>query len=125
MSQWHAREGDQDGNTFTIIYHIPIPAANNRAGVSYQAALVGSGIGGKTVMTEGTGTGQISTAEKASVLAGSVYEWVEQVTTNPGETIATIQAKLNARYTALADVNGTFLQQLKNRLQYWGGASAS
>lgn len=125
MSQWHARDGLPDGNAYNVIFHVPIPSGNNRVGVSYQAALIASGIGGTTVMAEGNGTGLITTAEKASIASGAVLEVVEVFNTNPGETANALVARVNARYTALADVAGAFLSNLKRRLDYWGGASAS
>lgn len=125
MSNWHGREGIPDGNAYTVIFHVPIPSANNRVGVNYRAALLGSGIGGRTVMAEGVATGQIGAAEVASIAAGSLLEVVETIQTFPAETGAAISARLNARYTELANVNGAFLADLKRRLEYWGGASAS
>jgi hypothetical protein len=125
MSQWHGREGIPDGNTYRVIFHIPIPSANNRVGVNYRTALIGSGIGGTTVMTEGNGTGQIPTAEKNSIATGALLEVNETIDTNPGETANALTTRLNARFTELANVNGPFLSELKRRLEYWGGAAAS
>lgn len=127
MSQWHALTGDKDGNSYSVAFHIPIPTpANNRVGISYRTALVNSGLGGKTTLPDGDGTGgTISASEKTSIAAGAVYEKVETFTTNPNETLAQLGARVDARYTALADVNGTFIGGLKNQLSYYGGTSAS
>jgi hypothetical protein len=125
MSQWHARDGIPDGNAYNVIFHVPIPSANNRVGINYQAALIASGIGGTTAMAEGAGAGQITTAEKALIASGALLEVAEVFNTNPGETASALTVRVNARYTALADVNGAFLANLKRRLDYWGGASAS
>lgn len=125
MSNWHGREGIPDGNAYTVIFHVPIPSANNRSGVNYRTALLGSGIGGRTAMAEGVATGQIGAAEVAAIAAGSLLEVMEIVPTNPGETGAALVARLNARHAELANVNGAFLADLKRRLEYWGGASAS
>lgn len=117
MANWHARVGSLDGNSFEILYHIPIPSANNRVGVNYRAALIGSGIGGTTKMTEGIAAGQITTAEKTQIVAGEVYEYTETIFTNPGETDVQLQAKVDARYTTLVTV---LQDQLQKRLTYWG-----
>lgn len=125
MSQWHALDGIPDGNAYRIIFHVPIPSANNRVGVNYRAALIGSGIGGTTVMAEGPNPGQITTAEKASLAAGSLMEIAETIYTRPAETMQQLAARVDARYTELANVSGAYLADIKRRLDYWGGASAN
>lgn len=120
MSNWHSRGGQPDGNAYSIIFHVPVPSANNRVGINYRTALVGSGIGGVTQMTEGVSAGQITTAEKADILSGAVIEHQETIFTNPGETALQLRDRLDARYTELANASGTFIQGLKGRLDYWG-----
>jgi hypothetical protein len=117
MANWHARLGDGDGNSFEIIYHVPIPNTNNRVGVNYRSALVNSGLGGTTRMTEGVSAGQISTAEKLSVTTGALYEFVEVLNTNPGETAADLQARIDARFAA---ITVQVQSALSKRLTYWG-----
>lgn len=118
MANWHALTGTLDGNSFRIVFHIAIPSALNRAGINYQSAILTSGLGGKTVLPDGDGTaGTISAAEKASLAAGSLYEWVEDFATNPAETANALQTRIDARWTALT----TLLQsQLAARLTYFG-----
>jgi hypothetical protein len=117
MANWHARTGDADGNSFEVLFHIPVPNTNNRAGVNYRTALVGSGLGGATVMTEGVAAGQITTAEKTQILAGALYEHREIIYTNPTESLAQLQARIDARFTVLSS---TIDAQLRNRLGAWG-----
>ena len=57
-----------------LVFHIPIPAAINSAGFPYRDALVASGKGGTSQLTEGTGPGQITTAELTQIQAGEVLE---------------------------------------------------
>lgn len=120
MANYHVRAGLPDENAYQVLFHVPVPAANNAAGVSYRTALVASGIGGTTRMAEGVGGGLISAAELAQVEAGEVLEVVEDIYTNPGESNAVLRARLDARYTELATVNGLLLRGLRNRLKYWG-----
>lgn len=122
---WHLRTGSADGNGYNVLFHIPIPAANNRVGFSYQTALVNSGIGGKTVMQTGTAADQITSAELAQITSGALYEYALFVSTNPGETAAQYAARLNAMYTAFASTTGPLIAQLKNQLNGWGAASTS
>ena len=125
MSQWHARDGVEEGDAYNIIFHIPIPSANNRVAVNYQAAIVGSGIGGTTAMTEGSSAGQITTAEKASITSGSILEVAETFNTNLTENASELAARVNARYAELSDPTKEFMVNLKRRLDYWGAASSS
>jgi hypothetical protein len=122
MANWHALLGDTAGNTFSIAYHIPIPSATNRSSINYRTALINSGLGGVTTLKDGDGTaGTISAAEKTSIQSGAILEVVETFATNPGQTQAQLQAAVDARFTALSDVNGAFIAGLKNQLQYYGG----
>lgn len=122
MANWHALTGDAFGNTYTVVYHVPIPSANNRVGVNYRTALVNSGLGGTTRLPDGDGTGgTIAAAEKTSIQSGALYEHAEPFATNPGQTLGQLGAAVDARYTALADVNGAFIAGIKNQLQYFGG----
>jgi hypothetical protein len=118
MANWHALTGTLDGNSFQIVFHVTIPSANNAAGINYRTALVNSGLGGRTVLPDGDGTGgTISAAEKTSIQSGALYEYAEDFATNPGESAAALQARIDARHAALT----TLLQgQLSKRLTYFG-----
>lgn len=74
MAKIHVLEGSgSPPGIFRVIVHANTPAGNNSAGVSWATALINSGRA-FTRMVEGNGAGQITTAEKASVLAGTVME---------------------------------------------------
>jgi len=123
MANWHARTGDRDGNSFEILFHVPIPSANNRVGVNYRLALVGAGLGGTSKMTPDGGSaaaGKITAAELTQIQAGELIEHSQLVATFPGETSGQLQTRIDALYTALADVNGAFITALKHQLDYWG-----
>ena len=72
MSKIHILEGSRP-DTFRIVVHSPVPPGNNSAGFSWATCLVNSGMAA-TSMIEGNGPGQITTAEKAQVLGGSLIE---------------------------------------------------
>jgi hypothetical protein len=72
MSKIHSYEFDSSG-VCKVILHTPMPAGNNFVGNSWKNVWIASGRN-TTGMTEGTGIGQISTAEKASIVAGNVIE---------------------------------------------------
>ena len=62
MSKIHALQNF--GGNVQVVLHTPMPSGNNSVGVSWKNAALNSGIQGITSMTEGTGAGQITTAEK-------------------------------------------------------------
>lgn len=118
MADYHVLTGRSDGNAYTVVHHLPIPNVTNRAGVSVRTALANSGLGGKTSLPDGDGSaGSISAAEKASILAGELWEYSEQVDTHPGETAAKLRDRIDARHTALAS---SLVTLLGNELAYFG-----
>lgn len=119
MANWHALLGDKDGNSYEVAYLIPIPSATNRVGVNYRTAIINSGLGGKTILPDGDGTGgTISSTDKTLITTGAAYEVVERFATNPGQTLTQLTNAVNARFTALT----TSVQAaLVNQLAYFGG----
>lgn len=87
------------GNKFRCIIHFAVPAGNNSANVSWKTAGLNSGLTGSTVMTEGSGAGQITTAEKATVLSGDVIEFTADI---EAETAGTSSVQLGAMVDAEA-----------------------
>jgi hypothetical protein len=118
MSNWHARLADRDGNEVRVIMHIPIPGAGlNRAGVQWRTALVKSGRGGATEMLEGVTAGEITTAEKAQITNGELFEYVEQIATHPGETANQLRDRIDLLYPQrVSQVQA----RLQKELTYWG-----
>jgi hypothetical protein len=118
MADIHLLAGDGNG-CWTVVMHIAIPSANNNAGVNWRTALVNSGLGGTTAMTEGDGTnGTISTAEKESIEAGAIYEHsrpfrLESATTGVPEQRAALRA-LYAQQDAIV------IAEIQRRLKYFG-----
>ena len=82
MSSAHILE--RQGTTWHVVVHTPVPSGNNVAGVSWKTAFLNSGRSGLTTMTEGSGPGQITTVEKATVLTGDVLELHLQVEVETG-----------------------------------------
>lgn len=92
---------DTSGPNTRLVYHITVPAGTNDVGTTWAAVLVNSGIGGSTVLPDGTGSGgTISAAEKTSIAAGSIYEVEESVPVPPGMTTAQANAFLDSLHAA-------------------------
>ena len=109
------------GRQMRIVCHVPVPAGNNSAGVSWQTALVNSGIGGTTVMKDGDGTaGTISAAEKTSLTTGAIFEVIVPMDLGNDFDGLSAAAK-NARVDAAFNAAKAELQtRLQSDLKYFG-----
>ena len=115
---YHILTGQDDGNAYMVVHHIPIPVANNRAGISYRTVLVNSKIGGSTALPDGDGTGgTISTTEKLQITTGELFEYVESFNTYPGETALQLRDRVDIRFNDLTTI---LPGKLQNRLSYFG-----
>lgn len=83
MSKIHVLTSDTNENN-QIVIHINIPSGNNLANISWKIAGLNSGIIGTTIMTEGVGAGQISSSEKANIIAGNEIEIVTNISAESG-----------------------------------------
>lgn len=61
------------GHRYRAVAHYAAPAGNNAAGVSWKNAIVGAKLNVSS-LAEGSGAGQINTAELADVVTGDVVE---------------------------------------------------
>jgi hypothetical protein len=101
-----------------VVMHFAVPDLNNEAGKSYRVALVNSGLGGQTILPEGTGPGQIEPTEVAAIGTGEVYEHLESFRLESGGTTAAERrTALLARYAARKPV---MWDKLKKQLRYFG-----
>lgn len=114
MANSHVLEQTQPGK-YRVVHHLPIPAANNPAGISYQvviaaevAARVEAG-GRASALPNGDGTaGTISPAEKAQIVSGAIYELVREEKGQTTASAANIYALRSA--DILADLQTRYAQ---------------
>lgn len=116
MAKIHSFEFGE-GGVCRVVLHTAMPSGNNAVGNSWKACWIAAGRNA-TAMVEGTGMGQISTAEKASVLAGDVIEIQGQVPTYiivqgavavnafVDSVIASMKAKFAAEYNYFGWTDG-------------------
>ena len=121
MADIHVLAGD-GLHHWTLALHFAVPDQDNNVSVSYRVALVNSGIGGTSQMAEGTGAGQITPVELASLQAGELYEFnlsflAESGATNNTELLAAIRAAYTAHEAPV-------LNRLQKRLRYYGYTAA-
>lgn len=107
---------------WTLLFHFAVPDQNNNVDVSYRTALVNSNLGGVSSMAEGTGPGQIATAELALLQAGELYEFslsflAESGATNNAELLAVIRAEYTKHEIPV-------LSRLRKQLRYYGYTAA-
>lgn len=103
-----------DENNFTIVIHTPVSVGNNAVGVSWKNAGLASGKIGSTMLTEGSNGWQVSTAEKASIIAGDVLEIITSIKVGSGGVTLTV---LNA----IADIKiAESIAMLSRQLKYFG-----
>ena len=112
MSKLHIGS-NVNSDTWNVVIHNPTPVGNNNAGCSWQDVLVNSGVGGTTVLNEGSGAGQISTVEKAAVEAGTVIEMATQLTVQPPYALSDWNVAVNEAWTKHAT-------ELKRQLNWYG-----
>ena len=117
MADIHVLDSDASGQA-RVAFHYPVAAADNDAKCSVRDSLVKSGAGGTTVLAEGTGPGQINTAEKAQIAAGEVYEHVVSVPILSGGTKpAEVQATLRHFYVR---EKAAAMAGIERRLRFYG-----
>ena len=72
MSDIHVLSG-RKGSEWRVVFHFAVPATNNSVGVSWRDAIVGAGLN-VTILPTGTNTWEISTADKALIDSGVLFE---------------------------------------------------
>jgi hypothetical protein len=113
MSKIHVLTSDINKN-YNIVIHTPTPSGNNLVGISWQTAILNSGLIETTIMTVGTGPGQILAAEQAQILAGSVIEIVSNIQAESGGTTS---ASLDQMANQIISQK---LNNLAKQLKYFG-----
>jgi len=115
MSALHVLE--RSGTQFRVAIHVTIPGTNNAAGIPWATVLIKSGLGGRTVLADGTGSdGGISSAEKTSITAGTVFEIVDTISPpSNATTSASINAWLDDYAAAKASEAQALIQATLNQ----------
>lgn len=106
------------------VLHIPVPLGSNAEGITWDRALVCSGLGGHKVLPEGAmdkvnglWRGYIGDAEAHQIEQGRIFEAVVDWDLD-GETWPEQRADAVAKYN---DEASGLLQAVKDRLEHFGG----
>lgn len=97
-----------------VVLHTNTPAGNNSVGIAWKEAGLNSGKLGTTMLTEGTGAGQITTAEKAQVESGDVIEIVDSIHVESGGATADSIDEL------AGPIINEYEAELQRKLNYFG-----
>ena len=114
MSDYHILSCDKYGNTFNVVFHVPVPNSDNKVGTNYRTAIVEM-LGGADNITSAAPF--IQSAELTQLKTGELYEVTETFHSHPGQTTAQKRASLDARYSAVVSEITT---DLGRQLSYWG-----
>ncbi len=114
MAALHVLDGD--GIRFRVVAHATVPPGDNTAGKSWKSCLIAAGMN-TTILAEGSGVGQITTAERNQIIAGDV---IEMVFTVEIPTVGTNGNKLAIVQAAIAKMQADYLAQLGNKFQFYG-----
>lgn len=115
MAKIHVLSGDIN-NSYTVAVHATTPAGNNSAGTPWADAIKNSGRA-TSILTVGTGPGQISQNEFNQITGGTVIEASFQWDDNPMWTNAERQTDLDLRATQLTT---ELLERYSRELKYFG-----
>lgn len=112
MAKIHVLEG-AGINTFTVAVHAATPAGNNSAGVAWSDAVKNSGRA-TSILTVGTGPGQILQNEMNSITNGALIEGSFQWGDDPSWTNQQRLDDLDLRATQLVtELLARYAQELK------------
>lgn len=103
-------------NTFTVVVHANTPAGNNSAGTAWTDAIKNSGRA-TSILTVGTGAGQIQNNEMNAITNGTIIEGSFQWGDDPAWTNAERQADLDLRASQLVS---ELLARYQQDLKYFG-----
>lgn len=115
MAKIHVLSGGTN-NVYTVAVHATVPAGNNAAGTAWTDAVKNSGLA-TSILTVGTGAGQILQNEMNQITSGTLVEGSFQWGDDPNWNNAERQADLDLRATQLTT---ELLASLQKQLKYFG-----
>jgi len=111
MSNYHIKNITKDGRKASVVFHIPIPALNNSAGIPFRTALMQY----KPVTV--SDVPWLSSGELTQIQNGEIFEHSEVVSFLADDSNAQKQGRVDAIFT---DLNIIVLNEIKARLKFWG-----
>ncbi len=115
MAKIHVLSGNTN-SLYTVVVHATVPNGNNAAGTAWTDAVKNSGLA-TSILTVGTGPGQILQNEMNQITGGTLVEGSFQWGDDPTWNNAQRQADLDLRATQLTT---ELLASLQAQLRYFG-----
>lgn len=112
MSDYHIMSADKNANSFGVVMHFPVPDQLNEAGRNYREVLI-EYLGG----TQVSRVPFIDGAEQTQLSSGELYEHSFIFNSNPTETLAQKQVRLDSYWE---DERVKKVAELSAILSYWG-----
>jgi hypothetical protein len=112
MADYHILAADKYGNKFNIVMHFPVSDTINEAGINYRTAIV-EWQGGAPIQSVLTNIG----TEQTQLDSGELYERSYSFSSNPGETPAQKQVRLDDMWN---EKKTEVQAELIKVLSYWG-----
>lgn len=116
MSNYHILSADRYGNSYRVVFHVPVPDQTNEVGYSYRTAIVEQQTSTEEPLVRSV-VSFITGTELTQLQAGELYEVAEPFHSNPNETLAQKRTRLDARY---AEVVTETQARFQKTLGYWG-----
>lgn len=105
-----------NAGVYKFVVHQATPVGTNSAGVTWAAALVGSGMATTIMTSVGSGPGQITQVEKDAILAGTTIE----ARGNYGDSGLTGQALTDDFNLRATQTMNDRVAQLSDQLKWFG-----
>jgi len=112
MANYHVLGGLDDGRTYRIAFHVPVPDEANRAGVNLRTCVVQDPARDLT-----SDVPWITAGEQTQLDAGEIVEIIRSYERKAGATVLEDRNALDALYTAGVP---KIQDQLRQEYQYWG-----
>ena len=113
MSDYHILTSDRYGNSYQVVFHVPIPDQANQAGYSYRTALVEWQGGSSNITSRIPNPG----TELTQLQSGELFEEIRIFFSVPAETLLEKRNRLDAMFANVVSDTQARLQAI---LGYWG-----
>lgn len=98
MADYYILQGNRDGNSIIVAFHVPIPDVDNKVGVSYRVAIIETLADDAGVIASQVPF--VTEAEQLRLNTAEVVETTWAFHTHPGETLVQKRDRIDAAYTA-------------------------
>ncbi len=115
MSDYHVLDGDDDGATYRVVFHIPIPISEqNLAGEKIRDCIAQDDSVNKVSIVPAI---HLGAGEDSDLLAGVIYEHVIAARKKPSAGLPPFRTRMDDRFASLSV---SVLARLNEEYKFWG-----